>query len=779
MNQKFNDYVKSSLRLDFNRFDVKAATTKELYHAVSRAAIAYAYENADAVDNGKRACYFSAEFLIGRLIYDNLLNLGLTDAAKELLEEHGIDFGVFEEIEDAALGNGGLGRLAACFLDSAATHSIPLDGYGIRYKYGLFKQHFEMGFQKEEADDWQRFGDPWSVRRDDEAVIVNFADSAVKAVPYDMPVIGYGGKCINTLRLWQSEPVDEFDFESFNRNDREKATKQQFDAQLISAVLYPNDETYEGKVLRLKQQYFFSSASLKDIIRKYKAKHGSDFSKLAQSYAIQLNDTHPVVSIPELMRILVDEENVSFDEAFDIVKDVFAYTNHTVLSEALEKWGCRLFIDVIPEVYDFVILIDRKLRAELYARGIKGEDAVKYRIIDNRTIHMARLAVYATHSTNGVAYLHTEILKNDVLSEWYELYPERFNNKTNGITQRRWLALANRELSSFITDRIGDGWITDLDELKKLAPYASNDNSLRQFAEIKSVKKQQLADYIEKHDGIRIDSSFIYDVQIKRLHEYKRQLLNAFSILDIYFGIKEGRIKNFTPTVFIFGAKAAPGYYRAKGIIKFINEIARLIENDHEVAGLLKVVFVANYNVSYAEKLMPAADISEQISTAGTEASGTGNMKFMLNGAVTLGTFDGANVEIVSEAGEENEYIFGARVEEIRAIKESYDPSAIYNSEPRVRKVVDTLIDGTFDDNGSGMFRELYNAILMGASWHQPDHYFILHDLIPYCDAKLQANADYAAGIEFTRKCFMNIVNAGKFSSDRTIKQYAEEIWKL
>lgn len=779
MNQKFNDYVKSSLKLDFNCFDIKKATTKELHHAVSRAAIAYAYENTAAVNGGKRACYFSAEFLIGRLIYDNLLNLGLTDAAKELLEEHGIDFGVFEEIEDAALGNGGLGRLAACFLDSAATHSIPLDGYGIRYKYGLFKQHFEMGFQKEDADNWQRFGDPWSVRRDDEAVIVNFADGAVKAVPYDMPVIGYGGKCINTLRLWQSEPVDEFDFESFNRNDRERATKQQFDAQLISAVLYPNDETYEGKVLRLKQQYFFSSASLKDIIRKYKAAHGNDFSKLAQSYAIQLNDTHPVVSIPELMRILVDEEDVSFDEAFDIVKEVFAYTNHTVLSEALEKWGSRLFIDVIPDVYDFIILIDRRLRAELYARGIKGEDALKYRIVDNRTIHMARLAVYATHSTNGVAYLHTEILKKDVLNEWYELYPERFNNKTNGITQRRWLALANRELSAFITDRIGEGWITDLDELKKLAPYASDDNSLRQFAEIKTLKKKQLADYIEKYDGIRIDSSFIYDVQIKRLHEYKRQLLNAFSILDIYFGIKEGRIKNFTPTVFIFGAKAAPGYYRAKGIIKFINEIARLIENDHEVAGLLKVVFVSNYNVSYAEKLMPAADISEQISTAGTEASGTGNMKFMLNGAVTLGTFDGANVEIVGEAGEENEYIFGARVEEIRAIKESYDPSAIYNAEPRVKKVVDTLVDGTFDDNGTGMFRELYNAILMGASWHQPDHYFILHDLIPYCEAKLQANADYAAGIEFTRKCFMNIVNAGKFSSDRTIKQYAEEIWKL
>ncbi len=779
MNEKFRSYVENTLKLEFNR-SVKDAAVKELYYAVSRAAIACAYDSAQPANaEAKRACYFSAEFLIGRLIYDNLNNLGLTADARELLADNGIDFSIFEEVEDAALGNGGLGRLAACFLDSAATHSIPLDGYGIRYKYGLFKQYFDNGFQRELADDWQRFGDPWSVRREDESVIVRFGDGAVKAVPYDMPVIGFGGKCVNTLRLWQSEAINEFDFDSFNRNDRVKATSQQFDAQLISSVLYPNDETYEGKMLRLKQQYFFSSASLQDIIRKYKAKFGSDFSKLADMYAVQLNDTHPVVSIPELMRILVDEENVSFDDAFEIVTKVFAYTNHTVLAEALEKWGCRLFIDVIPEVYDFVILIDRRLRAELYAKGIKGKDSVKYRIVDAGTIHMARLAVYATHSTNGVAYLHTEILKDDVLRDWYELYPERFNNKTNGITQRRWLALCNEELSAFITERIGSGWITDLDELKKLAPYADDAASMKRFAEIKRAKKDQLVDYIEKHDGVKLDSSFIFDIQVKRLHEYKRQLLNAFSILDIYFGIKEGRIKNYTPTAFIFGAKAAPGYYRAKGIIKFINEIARLIDNDPDVAGLIKVFFVSNYNVSYAEKLIPAADISEQISTAGTEASGTGNMKFMLNGAVTLGTFDGANVEIVGEAGEENEYIFGARVEEINAIKPTYDPAAIYNSNPRIKKIVDTLIDGTLDDNGSGMFQELYNAILKGASWHQPDHYFLLHDLIPYCDAKLQTNADYAAGDAFIRKCFMNIVNAGKFSSDRTIKQYAEEIWNV
>ncbi len=781
MNESFKKYVEETLKTEFNRSSIAEATKRELYHAFSRAAIACAYDKAEPrAKDAKRACYFSAEFLIGRLIYDNLLNLGLTEAARELLNENGFDFGIFEDVEDAALGNGGLGRLAACFLDSAATHSIPLDGYGIRYKYGLFKQSIEDGFQTEAADNWQRFGDPWSVRRDDEAVIVSFGDGAVKAVPYDMPVIGYGVGCVNTLRLWQSEPIDEFDFDSFNKNDRTKAVEQQFDAQLISAVLYPNDETYEGKVLRLKQQYFFSSASLQDIIRKYKAQFGCDFSKLADMYAIQLNDTHPTVSIPELMRILVDGENVPFDDAFEIVKKVFSYTNHTVMVEALEKWSCRLFIDVIPEVYDFVIMLDRRLREELRGRGISTGEMGKFVIIDHsRNIHMARLAVYATHSTNGVAGLHTEILKNDVLKDWYKLYPERFNNKTNGITQRRWLALSNPELSAFITERIGEGWITDLDELKKLEPYAEDFESLRRFAEIKQIKKHQLSEYIEKHDGVKLDSSFIFDIQVKRLHEYKRQLLNAFSILDIYFGIKDGRIKSFTPTAFIFGAKAAPGYYRAKGIIKFINEIADLVNNDEDVSGLMKVVFVANYNVSYAEKLMPAADISEQISTAGTEASGTGNMKFMLNGAVTLGTYDGANVEIVAEAGEDNEYIFGARVEEINAIKADYDPNKIYSFEPRVKRVVDTLIDGTLDDGGTGMFEELYNAILKGASWHQPDHYFLLLDLLPYCEAKLRANADYAEGNEFVRKCFMNVVNSGRFSSDRTVKQYAQEIWQV
>ncbi len=784
LKENFKKNVLDILKNEFNKKSLKDATTKELYYAVSRGAVTAAYESAQPARSAKRACYFSAEYLIGRLIYDNLNNLGLTDAAKELLGSEGIDFSVFEEIEDAALGNGGLGRLAACFLDSAATHSIPLDGYGTRYRYGLFRQFIENGFQKEEADNWQNFGDPWSFRRDEDSVVVEFHGGKVKAVPYDTPVIGFGGKCVNTLRLWQAEPVEEFNFDTFNQNRREEAFAQRNAAEQISAVLYPNDGTYEGRQLRLKQQYFFCSASLRDIVKKYKAKHGSDFSMLPDEYAIQLNDTHPVCSIPELIRVLVDEEGLSFDEAFAIAQKTFAYTNHTVMPEALEKWDVRLVFDTIPQVYDFIVMIDRRLRDDLRKMGITGEDAKIYHIIDNGLVHMARLAVYATFSTNGVAWLHTEILKDSCLGEWYKIYPERFNNKTNGITQRRWLSLCNAELSRFITERIGEGWITDLDQLKQLEKYADDEASLRQLAEIKLSNKQRLADFVAVHDGQRLDSSFIFDIQVKRLYEYKRQFLNALSILDIYYGIKDGRIKDFTPTAFIFGAKAFPTYRRAKGIVKLICEIARLIEADPEVSKYVKVLFVSNYNVSYAEKLIPAADVSEQISTAGTEASGTGNMKFMLNGAVTLGTYDGANVEIVQQAGFENNYIFGARVEDIEKIAGNYDPMALYESEPRIKKVVDALVDGTLSDGGAwgdgeGSFAELRKSLLEGASWHKPDNYYLLLDLIPYCDTKLKVNAEYRDTLAFARKALMNIANAGLFSSDRTIKQYAEEIWNV
>lgn len=775
----FKTNVKTILELDYST-TIKEATTIQLYNAVSKAAMQTVNPEEGIQAKGKKVCYLSAEFLIGRLVYNNLLNLGLLNQFSELMSENNIDIRIFEDIEDAALGNGGLGRLAACFLDSGATINVRLNGYGLRYKYGLFKQYFEDGFQMETADDWLKCGDPWSVRREEEKILIEFKNQSVYAVPYDTPVIGYGAKTVNTLRLWQAEPLENFDFEAFNDSKYEKSVKERIDAEAITSVLYPNDNTDAGKKLRLKQQYFFSSASLQDIIKNYKAAFGNDFSQFSSEYAIQLNDTHPVVAIPELIRLFMEQEGMTFAKAFKIAKETFAYTNHTVMAEALEKWWVKLFKTVIPNVYKYVVMIHKALLKELKSLGISEEDQKKYYIIDeNDLIHMARLAIYASHSTNGVAWIHTEILKNDALHEWYEIYPERFNNKTNGITQRRWLALANMELSGFISDKIGNSWITDLDKLKDLEKFKDDKAVIKQFGDIKNIKKRQLADYIKKQEGIEINPEFIFDIQVKRLHEYKRQLLNAFSILDIYYGLKEGRIKDFNPTAFIFGAKAAPGYFRAKGIIKFINEIGKMISEDKDVNDKLQVVFVHNYNVSYAEKITPAADVSEQISTAGTEASGTGNMKFMLNGAVTLGTYDGANVEIVQQAGEENNYIFGARVEDIEKIKDSYDPNVIYNSNPRIKRVVDTLIDGTFDDNGTGMFKELYDSLLKGASWHKPDNYYLLEDLLSYVDAKLQANKDFSDTYAFRRKCFINTANAGKFSSDRTIHDYAVDIWKV
>ncbi|MBB2182560.1 glycogen/starch/alpha-glucan phosphorylase [Lachnospiraceae bacterium MD1] len=777
MDSNFKANVNAVLDLDYG-VSIKEANTIQLYNAVSKAAMKSLGKNWSLEANGKKVCYLSAEFLIGRMIYNNLYNMGLLNQFFELMSENNLDIRIFEDIEDAALGNGGLGRLAACFLDSGATLGITLNGYGIRYKYGLFKQYFENGFQMEMPDDWQRFGDPWSVRKEEEKVRIDFKNQSVYAVPYDTPVIGYGDKKVNTLRLWQAEPIESFDFELFNEQKYDKASKNRNEAEAISSLLYPNDSTNQGKKLRLKQEYFFSSATLQDMKRKYKKKYGDDFNRFSAEYAIQLNDTHPVIAIPEFIRLMMEEEGISFAKALRIAKETFAYTNHTVMSEALEKWNATLFKAVVPQVYKYITMIQKALVKELKTFGkVTTEEQKPYLIIDNNTIHMAKLAIYASHSTNGVAQLHTDILKKDALKEWYEIYPERFNNKTNGITQRRWLALANMELSGFITDKIGSSWVTNLDHLKELEKFANDKIVIKQFGDIKRIKKRQLADYIYKKEGIRIDPDFIFDIQVKRLHEYKRQLLNAFSILDIYYGLKEGRITEFNPTVFLFGAKAAPGYYRAKGIIKYINEIAKMIDDDASVKDKLKVVFVSNYNVSYAEKLTPAADISEQISTAGTEASGTGNMKFMLNGAVTLGTYDGANVEIVDQAGEENNYIFGARVEDIEAIKNDYDPMKLYKQHPRIKKVLDTLIDGTFDDGGTGMFQELYESILTGASWHKPDHYYLLLDFLPYCETKLRVNADYSDTFTFRRKCFLNTANAGKFSSDRTIRDYANEIW--
>ena len=743
----------------------------------------------------RRAYYLSAEFLMGRMMYNNLYAMGILEQTRKLLADKGVDINVFEEIDDAALGNGGLGRLAACFLDSAATHDVPLDGYGIRYKYGLFKQEIVDGYQVEVADDWQRFGDPWCIRRNEDIVTVNFADQTVRAVPYDMAIIGYGTDNINTLRLWEAEAVTGFNFLEFNASQYDAAVKEKNDAENISKVLYPNDNSYEGKVLRLKQQYFFSSASLQDIIKRYKARHGNDYSHFAEETAIQLNDTHPTISIPELIRLL-QNDGLSFDTAFNIAQKTFAYTNHTVMQEALEKWDIKLMTSIIPDVYDIIVKINDRLVAELTEKGYaepiepakkgakKGETKSKLdnmRIVDGHVVHMARMATYVSSYVNGVAAIHTQILKDETLKEWYELYPERFQNKTNGVTQRRWLGLCNPEYAEFITDLIGSKWVRDLDELKKLEGHI-DERVIDRFNAIKYIKKKELSDFILKHDNVYIDPSFLFDIQVKRLHEYKRQLMNAFSIMAIYFRLKEGKLPNFTPTAFIFGAKAAPGYARAKAIIKYINEIAKLINNDPEVNQKMRVVFVSNYNVSYAEKIIPAADIHEQISTAGTEASGTSNMKFMANGAVTIGTYDGANIEIAECAGEENEYIFGARVEEINQLKNSYDPKALYDANPELKRVIDTLIDGRFSDGGKtgeGSFAELHSSLLDGASWHAADHYFILRDLPEYIETKIRVNNEYQDRRAFGYKCLMNTANCGKFSSDRTILEYARELWKV
>ena len=764
--------------------DIKSVSPQQLHDALGKTVMemfADRWDNARQQHLSKRrAAYLSMEFLVGRAVYNNLLVLGIYDEVDEAFRELGIDLASLEEIEDAALGNGGLGRLAACFLDSAATLALPLDGYGIRYKYGLFKQSIEDGFQKEDIDDWTRYGDPWSVRCDEDTVLIEYSGQTVKAVPYDMPIFGFRTENVGTLRLWQAEPVKEFDFDLFNKQDYLEASREKIYAEDISRVLYPNDDTDEGKKLRLKEQYFFSCASLTDIVRKHKARFGT-LENLADYISVQLNDTHPVISIPELIRQLVDNEGFTFEKALDMAKKIFNYTNHTVMQEALEKWRTDLVEELLPRIYSIIIQINEALIADMYAAGVQKDKTDRIKIIKGGLIHMADMACYASSHINGVAEIHTQILKDSVLADWFSLAPEKFRNETNGITQRRWIALCNRELSALITELLGDdNWINDLDRLRELAKFADDENVLRRFIDIKQGKKQQLADFIKAHDGIDTDADSVFDIQIKRLHEYKRQLLNAFSILWIYYGIKDGSIQDFTPTTFIFGAKSAPGYRRAKAIIKFINEVGRIVSSDPDTRDLIKVVFVQNYNVSYAEKLVAAADVSEQISTAGTEASGTGNMKLMLNGAVTLGTFDGANIEIVREAGEENNYIFGARVEDLERIVPEYDSRSIFANDSMVKKVVSSLIDGTVSDGGSGDFRELYTALLDGASWHAPDHYYLLGDMRDYVETKLRCISDFSADrLAFARKQWLNMCNSGKFSSDRTIADYAANIWGI
>lgn len=731
-------------------------------------------------EDKKKAYYLSAEYLMGRALSNNLINMNIQPEIKKLLEELGVDYNSIEEAEeDAGLGNGGLGRLAACFLDSATTLNYPLMGYGIRYEYGIFRQKFKDGFQVEEGDNWLESEDPWSIRKDEEKVIVSFSDGDVLAVPYDTPIIGYGGDTINTLRLWQGEAINPFDLNEFNKQNYDLALKEKNKAEIISKVLYPNDTKDEGKILRLKQQYFFVSASLQDLVRKHLNKYNT-LENFHKFHGIQLNDTHPAVAIPELMRIFTKVHNMDWDKSWDIVVNTFAYTNHTILQEALEVWPVRLYKSILPEVYEIIEKINNNLIDELKRRGISCEEIEKYKIIEDDNIKMAYLSIYGTHSTNGVAKVHTDILINRELNDWYKLYPERFNNKTNGITQRRWLLVANPELSQFITELLGSkDWITNLEELKKLEKYKDDEEVLKKFLDIKQIKKNQLAEYIKVHENIEIDPYSIFDIQIKRIHEYKRQLLNAFHILDLYYRLKENPNLDMVNRTFILGGKAAPGYDRAKGIIKYINEIKELINNDKEIDGKIKVVFVTNYGVSYGEKLFVAADISEQISTAGKEASGTGNMKFMLNATPTIGTLDGANIEIVEEAGEENNFIFGLRVEDIEKIKSTYDPMEYYEKTEGLKRVVDSLVDGTFSDGGTGIFKELYDSTLKGASWHRPDAYYLMKDFDSYRKVQQKVNDAYKDRMSWAKKCWINMANAGRFSSDRTIEQYAKEIWDI
>ena len=754
------------------------ATPQELHEALGVAVMMAISDNWSRCKrtrlSNRKAYYISAEYLIGRLVYSNLFNLGILDEMKKLFAQQGVDLAVLEDIEDDALGNGGLGRLAACFLDSAASTNIPLSGYGLRYKFGLFKQRFdEKGNQVENADDWTRYGDPWSYRRYNHTVKIKFPEHTVLAVPYDVPIIGYGTENIGTLRLWQCEAEQELDFNAFNNQDYLRALNAKNMAEDITRVLYPNDSTWDGKRLRIKQQYFLSSASLQDMLRTFKLAHGStkeDLRRFPEFCAVQLNDTHPAMAIPELIRLMM-LEGFTFEESFSIAQRTFSYTNHTVMSEALEKWPQDLLASVVPEVEHIICLIDYKLRHDPHL----NHDPANF-IINNNIIHMANLSIYVGSYVNGVAEIHSRILREDCFRNWYQAFPERFQNKTNGITPRRWIGLCNPELTNLIREKVGGDFLKDMNRIGEMKNFL-DDETVARFNDIKRTKKEQLSVVIARQEGVGLNPNFLFDVQVKRLHEYKRQLMNILSVLDIYYRLKEGRLPDFYPTAYIFGAKSAPGYARAKAIIRFINRVAKMINSDMEVADKMKVVFVQNYNCSYAEHIMPAADISEQISPAGTEASGTGNMKLMLNGAVTLGTLDGANVEIAQEAGMENEYIFGHTVEQLNELRHNYHPRDIYNSNPDLRRALDTMVNGTVETDTD--LHTLYRSLLDEVNGEQPDRYYIMADYGSYIEAKLRANRDYADRLAFGRKCLMNVASSAKFSSDRTIAQYAEEIWHI
>ena len=804
--EAFKKSVKDNVKFLYRK-TIEEATQEQIFQAVSYSvkdviidnwlATQKAYDEQDP----KIVYYMSMEFLMGRALGNNLINLCAYGEVKEALEELGFDLNCIEDQEpDPALGNGGLGRLAACFLDSLATLNYAAYGCGIRYHYGMFKQKIQNGYQIEVPDNWLKNGYPFELRRPEYAKEVHFGGyvrveydpekggnkfihegyQAVKAIPYDMPITGYDNDVVNTLRIWDAEPIVDFELDSFDKGDYKKAVEQENLARNIVEVLYPNDNHYAGKELRLKQQYSFVSASLQAAIAKYKKKH-DDIHKLYEKVTFQMNDTHPTVAVAELMRILMDEEGLGWDEAWEVTRKSVAYTNHTIMSEALEKWPIELFSRLLPRVYQIIEEINRRFILEIQAKYPGNYEKIKkMAIIYDGQVKMAHLAIAAGYSVNGVARLHTEILKNQELKDFYEMMPEKFNNKTNGITQRRFLLHANPLLADWITEHIGPDWITDLPQLKKLAVYADDEKALQEFMNIKFKNKERLAKYILEHNGVEVDPHSIFDVQVKRLHEYKRQLLNILHVIYLYNQIKMHPEMEFYPRTFIFGAKASAGYATAKKIIKLINSVADVVNNDASINGKIKVVFIENYRVSNAEWIFAAADVSEQISTASKEASGTGNMKFMLNGAPTLGTMDGANVEIVEEVGAENAFIFGLSSDEVINYENNggYDPNVIYNTDEEIRQVLMQLINGTFS-NDTELFRDLYDSLLNTKNTDRADRYFILADFRSYADAQKRVEAAYKDEKGWAKKALLNTACSGKFTSDRTIQEYVDDIWHL
>ena len=797
--EKFKKELESNVRMLFRR-KLEEATPQQIYQAV-----AYSVKD-DIIDNWiethkayekqdkKMVYYMSMEFLMGRALGNNMINLLCYDDVRETLEELGLDLNLIEDQEpDAALGNGGLGRLAACFLDSLATLGYPAYGCGIRYRYGMFKQKIENGYQVEVPDNWLKYGNPFEIKRDEYAVEVKFGGyvdvemhngrqkfvqkgyQSVRAVPYDMPIVGYGNHIVNTLRIWDAEAISNFNLDSFDKGEYQKAVEQENLARTICEVLYPNDNHMAGKELRLKQQYFFISASVQRAIAKYKETH-DDIRKFHEKVTFQLNDTHPTVAVAELMRILVDEEGLEWDEAWEITRKTCAYTNHTIMAEALEKWPIELFSRLLPRVYQIVEEINRRFVIEIQNKYPGDQEKIrKMAILYDGQVRMAHLAIAGSYSVNGVARLHTDILKKRELKDFYEMMPEKFNNKTNGITQRRFLLHGNPLLASWVTDKIGDDWITNLDHLKHLKVYVDDEKCQQEFMNIKYQNKVRLAKYIKEHNGIDVDPRSIFDCQVKRLHEYKRQLMNILHVMYLYNEIKAHPDMDIVPRTFIFGAKAAAGYYTAKLTIKLINAVADKINNDPSINGKIKVVFIEDYRVSNAELIFAAADVSEQISTASKEASGTGNMKFMLNGALTLGTMDGANVEIVEEVGKENAFIFGLSADQVMEYEKNgnYNPRDVYNNNQDVRQVLTQLVNGFYSPENPELFRALYDALL------EKDTYFTLLDFDSYKEAHNKIDAAYRDEEHWARTAMLQTASAGKFSSDRTIEEYAKEMWHL